>query len=86
MNTSEKKKSNVQPIEKDGISRRSAIRKMGYAAFASSTMFLLLNNPTKVHAQSENNPGNPGDDWDFGGKNNNSNKSDKRDYGNYDWD
>ena len=85
MNTSEKKKSNVQPIEKDGISRRSAIRKMGYAAFASSTMFLLLNNPTKVHAQSPTDPGDPGGGWEFGSKND-DNKSDNRDYGTYDWD
>lgn len=71
-----------------GISRRTAIRKMGYAAFASSTMLLLLNNPTKaqVASPSNENPGDPAGDWDFGGKNNDSNKSDNRDYGNYDWD
>lgn len=34
------------------ISRRDAIHKMGYAAFASSTMFLLLNNPTKAQSSS----------------------------------
>ncbi|TVQ94541.1 MAG: hypothetical protein EA393_00785 [Bacteroidetes bacterium] len=86
MNNSEKNKKNLKPMEKDSISRRTAIRKMGYAAFASSTMFLLLNNPTKVHAQSEGSPGTPGDGWDFGGKNNDDNKSNNRDYGTYDWD
>jgi hypothetical protein len=42
------------------ISRRVALKKAGYAAFASSTMFLLLNNPTKVYAASM--PSDPGDD------------------------
>jgi hypothetical protein len=42
------------------ISRRDALKKAGYAAFASSTMFLLLNNPAKVYAASP--PPDPGDD------------------------
>jgi hypothetical protein len=48
--------------EEQKIDRRKAIQKMGYAAFASSTMLLLLNNPKKAHASSpsENDPGNPG--------------------------
>jgi hypothetical protein len=57
---------------KEKLTRREALQKMGYAAFSSSTMLLLLNNPTKVHAQSPNNPGEPGGpefpdgngDWD----------------------
>ncbi len=85
MNMSEKNKTNQKPIEKNGISRRTAIRKMGYAAFASSTMFLLLNNPTKVHAQSPNDPGDPGGGWEWGNKDD-SGKSNNRDYGSYDWD
>jgi hypothetical protein len=51
---------------KEKLTRREALQKMGYAAFASSTMLLLLNNPTKVHAQSPNNPGEPGGGWDTG--------------------
>lgn len=51
--------------EKEGITRREAIRKMGYAAFAASTMFLLLNNPTKVYAQSPGDPGDPGGGWEW---------------------
>lgn len=62
-------KVNKGKIEEDkkGVSRRDALRKMGYAAFAASTLFLLLNNPTKAHAQSpgDDNPGDPGGgDWD----------------------
>lgn len=58
---------NSQKEQNEGITRREAIRKMGYAAFAATTLFLLLNNPTKVHAQSpgDDNPGDPGGgDWD----------------------
>lgn len=58
----EKTKSEKELDEGTDISRREAIRKMGYAAFAASTMFLLLNNPTKVHAQSP--PPADDDDWD----------------------
>lgn len=61
-------KINKKNINQKGeeISRREAIGKMGYAAFASSTLFLLLNDPTKVYAQSPGNPSggggnNPGD-------------------------
>lgn len=43
----------------ENISRRKALQKMSYAAFASSTMFLLLNNPTKVYASSQ--PADPSD-------------------------
>ncbi len=39
--------------KEENISRRQALQKMSYAAFASSTMFLLLNNPTKVYAASQ---------------------------------
>ena len=63
----EKTKSEKELDEGTDISRREAIRKMGYAAFAASTMFLLLNNPTKVHAASpsDDDPGDPGGgDWD----------------------
>ena len=66
MKKEEKAKAVKKLDEETDISRRKAIKKMGYAAFAASTMFLLLNNPTKVHAQSpgDDNPGGPGDDWD----------------------
>jgi hypothetical protein len=49
----------------DPITRRKAIQKMGYAAFASSTMFLLLNNPSKVYATSTPS-GDPSDDLKSG--------------------
>jgi hypothetical protein len=65
MNKKEKIDTNSNLDEKYGMSRREAIRKMGYAAFAASTMFLLLNNPTKAYAQSQNDPGDPGDDWEW---------------------
>jgi hypothetical protein len=51
---------------KEKLTRREALQKMGYAAFASSTMLLLLNNPTKVHAQSPGDPGDPGGGWEDG--------------------
>jgi len=87
MNNKEKTKAALQTETNDGISRRTAIRKMGYAAFASSTMFLLLNNPTKVHAQSPNDPGDPGGGWNWGDKDDGNNRnSGGRDYGSYDWD
>lgn len=72
------KKKNQETIPPQGneqeISRRQALQKMGYAAFASSTMFLLLNNPTKVFASSttEDNPGDPGFPTDNGGEKSNS--------------
>jgi hypothetical protein len=67
MKDKDKIKINTQEADKEGITRRDAIRRMGYAAFAASTLFLLLNNPTKAHAQSpgDDNPGDPGGgDWD----------------------
>ncbi len=65
-NRMQKKKNQEPPQGKEQeISRRQALQKMGYAAFASSTMFLLLNNPTKVFAMSDNNPGDGGGDDDF---------------------
>ena len=69
MNDKRKVNESKQDADKQSITRRDAIRKMGYAAFAASTLFLLLNNPTKAHAQSpgDDNPGDPGgggwDDW-----------------------
>jgi hypothetical protein len=62
MNDKEKTISNAKPLEKDELTRRDAIRKIGYAAFATTTMLLLLNNPTKVYASS---PGDPDDDWEW---------------------
>lgn len=63
MNDKGKTNSDLKSKESKVVSRREALRKMGYAAFAASTLFLLLNNPTKAHAQS---PGSPDDDWDWG--------------------
>jgi hypothetical protein len=65
MNDKKKLDESKLVADKQSITRRDAIRKMGYAAFAASTLFLLLNNPTKAHAQSpgDDNPGGPGDDW-----------------------
>jgi hypothetical protein len=62
MSNKETKDTKNKPIEKDDITRRDALKKIGYAAFAATTMFLLLNNPTKAHAQS---PTDPGDDWEW---------------------
>jgi hypothetical protein len=81
----EKTSGKLQDNPGEGISRRAAIRKMGYAAFASSTMFLLLNNPTKVHAQSFNNPEDPGEN-PFPGGNKDHGNGDRGSYGSYDWD
>ncbi|GEM_PF-438314 len=84
MNNNDKKISNNKPVEKENISRRDALRKIGYAAFASSTMLLLLNNPTKVHAQSlsVSNPGGPGGGWPDG----NGGSEDNFDTWDDDWD
>ncbi|MFW5708319.1 MAG: hypothetical protein ACOCX0_02270 [Bacteroidota bacterium] len=65
MNNKEIRKAN--PEEKKEITRREALQKMGYAAFASSTMFLLLNNPTKVYANSEVIPEPDPDPFNVGG-------------------
>jgi hypothetical protein len=62
MNKEDIKDTNNKVVEKDDITRREALKKLGYAAFAATTMFLLLNNPTKAHAQS---PEDPGDDWEW---------------------
>lgn len=65
--------------QESSITRREALQKMGYAAFASSTMFLLLNNPTKAYAASPGGPGDPGDggddDWDGEGNSSWNNQS-----------
>lgn len=60
MTNREDKKKITGHVAEDGLTRREALGRMGYAAFASTTMFLLLNNPTKVHASSL--PSDPGDD------------------------
>lgn len=78
----EKTTGKLQDNPGEGISRRAAIRKMGYTAFASSTMFLLLNNPTKVHAQSPEDPG----DNPFPGGNKDHGNGDSGSYGSYDLD
>lgn len=62
MKEKENIETNKELKEEENITRREALRKIGYAALATSTMFLLLNNPTKVYAQS---PGDPGDDWEW---------------------
>jgi len=74
-----KGKQNKKTVEKRGMSRREAIRKTGYAAFATSTMFLLLNNPTKLHASS---PGDPDSDWDWSSS---SKSDDTKDDSDDDW-
>ncbi len=67
----------TDPKAESSISRRQALQKMGYAAFASSTLFLLLNNPTKVYASSEPGGGtDPGDGFEFkSGEAENTNQS-----------
>jgi len=75
-------KKEIQKIDhkaESGISRRQALQKMGYAAFASSTMFVLLNNPTKVYAASPSDP-DPGDFFDKSGE---SESSDDKNTDNY---
>lgn len=69
INSDDKEKKALSQNDAESISRRSALQKMGYAAFASSTLFLLLNNPTKVYATSQPGGGqDPGDGFDFGTK------------------
>ena len=59
-------------IKKDiNISRKEAIKKVGYAAFSAATMMLLLNDPAKANqttTDSINSPAKP-ESWDddFGG-------------------
>lgn len=75
---SEKDIKKTSSDEESNISRRKALQKMGYAAFASSTMFLLLNNPTKVYASSQE-PTDPGDDpGPFGGGSGTGNKNNQQ--------
>ena len=71
------------------ITRREALKKTGYAAFASSTMLLLLNNPAKVFAATggTTDPGNgDGDDPFENGFKDAWGNNDKSfgDYGSYD--
>ncbi len=50
--------------EETSVSRKEALRRMGYAAFATSTMLMLLNNPAKAQ-QNSGTPDTPGDeDWE----------------------
>jgi len=46
--------------EETSVSRKEALRRMGYAAFATSTMLMLLNNPAKAQQNSDS-PDIPGD-------------------------
>ncbi len=63
MNKKDKIKDVSKSVKEEGMSRRDALRKIGYAAFASSTMLLLLNNSAKARQDS---PGGPGGEfpWD----------------------
>ena len=45
------------------ITRKKALKKVGYAAFSAATMMLLLNDPAKAQSQS---PVLPPGDWDQG--------------------
>jgi len=52
--------------EETSVSRKEALRRMGYAAFATSTMLMLLNNPAKAQ-QNSGSPDDLGDEdheWD----------------------
>ena len=44
--------------DKPGISRKQAIKKVGYVALSAATMMLLLNDPAKGQATSTE-PGDP---------------------------
>ena len=66
MNKSIENKHKNHSEKTQDINRRDALKKMGYAAFASSTMLLLLNNPTMANCCSD--PTDPGGGWDFGAK------------------
>lgn len=60
----EKDKKAVENNQDKGekISRKNAIKKVGYAAFSAATMMFLLNEPAKAVFHSPELPG----DWDEG--------------------
>jgi len=57
------KKQDKQGTEKEEISRREAMTRMGLAAFSASTMMLLLNKPGKLQAQDTSSEPDDPDTW-----------------------
>jgi len=53
------KDNTVISTETKTVTRKEALKKLGYTALASTTVLLLLNNPTKVYALSI-----PGKGWE----------------------
>jgi len=49
--------------EKEEISRREAMTRMGLAAFSATTMMLLLNKPGKIQAQDTSSEPDDPDTW-----------------------
>lgn len=45
------------------ISRKKAIKKVGYAAFSAATMMLLLNNPARANGSPTKPPDEDWGDW-----------------------
>jgi hypothetical protein len=71
--------------DKPGLSRREALQKMSYAAFASSTMLLLLNNPTRAFASSPGQPKDPDDPFPMDKSMNKSTKTEETSFDNDAW-
>jgi hypothetical protein len=60
------KKNKTMTNEKDRMSRKAAMTRIGLTALSASTMFILLTKPQSARAQSTiDDPENPGDpiDW-----------------------
>ena len=57
------KKQKETEAKNAGISRRDAMRKMGFTAFSAASMLLLLNEPGKAQDEMDSfySPGDPGD-------------------------
>ena len=58
-----KKQKETLDKNKEGLSRREAMTRIGLTAFSTATMLLLLNKPGK--AQIDDTSGEPGDPGDF---------------------
>lgn len=58
------KKNKQNKDSKENISRKAAIKKLGFGAFTAGTMMFLINNPAKAQTDS---PGLPGYDegWEW---------------------
>ncbi len=59
----DRKKQDKPVVNKEEISRREAMKKMGLVAFSASTMLLLLNKPDKAQAQDSSLDADNPDTW-----------------------